>query len=59
MFLLFCLFCRGAAYADDLRYQKCIDLWRRALEIRVEKDSVSADKKLGNIRKNRRGMLSS
>lgn len=32
---------RGAAYADDLRYQKCIDLWRRALEIRVEKDSVS------------------
>lgn len=22
------------------RYQHCIDLWRRALEIRVEKDSV-------------------
>lgn len=38
---LFRLMYRGAAYADDLRYQKCIDLWRRALEIRVEKDSVS------------------
>lgn len=37
---LFRLMYRGAAYADDLRYQKCIDLWRRALEIRVEKDSV-------------------
>lgn len=38
---LFRLMYRGAAYADDLRYQRCIDLWRRALEIRVEKDSVS------------------
>jgi hypothetical protein len=38
---LFRLMYRGAAYADDLRYQKCIDLWRRALEIRVQKDSVS------------------
>ncbi|XP_075238445.1 ankyrin repeat protein mann-cup isoform X1 [Lycorma delicatula] len=37
---LFRLMYRGAAYADDLRYQCCIDLWRRALEIRVEKDSV-------------------
>lgn len=37
---LFRLMYRGAAYADDLRYQRCIDLWRRALEIRVEKDSV-------------------
>lgn len=37
---LFRLMYRGAAYADDLRYQKCIDLWRRALEIRVEKDSI-------------------
>jgi hypothetical protein len=38
---LFRLMYRGAAYADDLMYQRCIDLWRRALEIRVEKDSVS------------------
>lgn len=37
---LFRLMYRGAAYADALRYQRCIDLWRRALEIRVEKDSV-------------------
>lgn len=38
---LFRLMYRGAAYADALRYQCCIDLWRRALEIRVEKDTVS------------------
>lgn len=38
---LFRLMYRGAAYADDFMYQRCIDLWRRALEIRVEKDSVS------------------
>ncbi|KAL1138298.1 hypothetical protein AAG570_009986 [Ranatra chinensis] len=37
---LFRLMYRGASYADELRYQKCIDLWRRALEIRVEKDSI-------------------
>lgn len=23
-----------------MRYQRCIDLWRRALEIRVQKDSI-------------------
>ena len=38
---LFRLMYRGAAYADALRYQRCIELWRRALEIRVEKDTVS------------------
>lgn len=38
---LFRLMYRGAAYADALRYQRCIDLWKRALEIRVNKDSVS------------------
>lgn len=38
---LFRLMYRGAAYADALRYQRCIDLWRRALEIRVKKDSVN------------------
>ncbi|KAK2575935.1 hypothetical protein KPH14_007297 [Odynerus spinipes] len=37
---LFSLMFRGASYADALRYQRCIDLWRRALEIRVEKDSI-------------------
>lgn len=37
---IFRLMYRGAAYADMLRYQRCIDLWRRALEIRVEKDSI-------------------
>lgn len=31
---------RGASYADMFRFQRCIDLWRRALEIRVEKDSI-------------------
>ncbi|XP_023247267.1 protein fem-1 homolog C isoform X2 [Copidosoma floridanum] len=37
---LFKLMYRGASYADALRYQYCIDLWRRVLEIRVEKDSI-------------------
>lgn len=37
---LFRLMYRGAAYADALRYQRCIDLWRRALEVRILKDSV-------------------
>lgn len=37
---VFRLMFRGASYADMMRYQYCIDLWRRALEIRVEKDSV-------------------
>lgn len=31
---------RGATYADTMRYQRCVDLWRRALEIRLEKDSM-------------------
>ena len=31
---------RGASYADMMRYQRCIDLWKLALEIRVEKDSI-------------------
>ncbi|XP_018336887.1 protein fem-1 homolog C [Agrilus planipennis] len=37
---VFRLMFRGAAYGDVMRYQKCIDLWRRALEIRVEKDGI-------------------
>lgn len=31
---------RGASYADMMRFQRCIDLWRRALEIRVQKESI-------------------
>jgi hypothetical protein len=31
---------RGAAYADSLQYQRCVDLWRYALELRVRKDSI-------------------
>lgn len=31
---------RGASYADAFRYQKCIDLWTWALQIRIEKDSL-------------------
>ncbi len=31
---------RGAAYADSLQYQYCIDLWKYALELRVAKDSI-------------------
>ncbi|XP_022199876.1 protein fem-1 homolog CG6966 [Nilaparvata lugens] len=37
---LFRLMYRGAAYADDSRFQCCINLWRKALELRVAKDSV-------------------
>lgn len=37
---IFRLMYRGAAYADVMRYQRCIDLWRRVLEIRIEKDSI-------------------
>ncbi|XP_018573079.1 protein fem-1 homolog C [Anoplophora glabripennis] len=37
---IFRLMYRGASYADVIRYQQCIDLWKRALEIRVEKDSI-------------------
>lgn len=37
---LFRLMYRGAAYADALRYQRCIDLWKRALEVRIMRDSI-------------------
>ncbi|XP_072398856.1 protein fem-1 homolog A-like [Diabrotica undecimpunctata] len=37
---IFRLMYRGASYADVLRYQRCIDIWRRALQIRIEKDTV-------------------
>lgn len=37
---LFRLMFRGASYADSLRFQRCIDLWCLALQIRVEKHSI-------------------
>ncbi|XP_077501382.1 ankyrin repeat protein mann-cup [Amblyomma americanum] len=37
---VFRLMYRGAAYADSLQYQRCIDLWQYALEIRVAKDTL-------------------
>ncbi|GAB0093555.1 protein fem-1 homolog A [Sergentomyia squamirostris] len=37
---LFRLMFRGASYADSLQFQKCIDLWCLALEVRVEKHSI-------------------
>ncbi|XP_013786210.1 protein fem-1 homolog C-like [Limulus polyphemus] len=38
--LIFRIMHRGAAYADSLKYQRCIDLWRYALELRIQKDSL-------------------
>jgi len=38
--MIYRLMYRGAAYADSLQYQHCIDLWIRALELRVEKDTI-------------------
>lgn len=38
--MIFRLMYRGAAYADGLQYQRCIDLWRYALELRIQKDSL-------------------
>lgn len=35
---LFRLMFRGAFYAESLRFQRCVDLWKRALEIRIEKE---------------------
>lgn len=37
---IFRLMYRGASYADMMRHQHCIYLWRRALEIRTKKDSI-------------------
>lgn len=37
---LFRLMFRGASYADSMRFQRCIDLWRLALEIRVNTHSI-------------------
>ncbi|KAH6945748.1 hypothetical protein HPB50_009743 [Hyalomma asiaticum] len=37
---VFRLMYRGAAYADSMQYQRCIDLWQYALELRVAKDTL-------------------
>jgi len=38
--MIYRLMYRGAAYADSLQFQHCIDLWKYALELRVAKDSI-------------------
>ncbi|XP_054712915.1 protein fem-1 homolog C-like [Uloborus diversus] len=38
--MIFRLMYRGAAYADSLQYQRCIDLWRYALDLRIQKDTL-------------------
>lgn len=30
----------GASYADSLRFQRCIDLWRLALQVRIDTHSI-------------------
>lgn len=41
---IFRLMYRGASYADSFQYDRCIELWTWALQLRVEKESVlSAD----------------
>lgn len=32
--------CRGASYADSLRFQRCVDLWSLALQVRVKAHSI-------------------
>ena len=38
--MIYRLMFRGASYADSLKFQQCIDLWKYALELRVKKDSI-------------------
>lgn len=38
--MIYKLMYRGAAYADSLQYQHCIDLWKYALELRISKDTI-------------------
>ena len=38
--MTFRLMYRGAAYADSLLFQRCIDLWLYALKLRVRRDKV-------------------
>lgn len=38
--VIFRIMYRGAAYADSLHYPICIRLWRYALQLRINKDSI-------------------
>jgi len=38
--MIFKLMYRGAAYADSLQYQYCVDMWKYALELRIAKDTT-------------------
>ena len=38
--MIYKLMYRGAAYADSLQYQHCIELWMYALELRIAKDTI-------------------
>lgn len=37
---MFRLMFRGASYADSLRFQRCIDLWQLALQVRINTHSI-------------------
>lgn len=38
--LLFRLMYRGASYADNLNFQRCVDMWNYSLRLRVLKDTI-------------------
>lgn len=38
--MIFRLMYRGAAYADSLQYQNCIDLWLYVFELRIQRDTI-------------------
>jgi len=38
--VIFRIMYRGAAYADSSQYLMCIRLWRYALQLRIQKDSL-------------------
>lgn len=38
--MIFRLMYRGAAYADSLQYQNCINLWLYALQLKINKDTI-------------------
>lgn len=38
--IIFRIMYRGAAYADSTQYLMCIHLWRYALQLRIQKDSL-------------------
>ncbi|XP_074598395.1 protein fem-1 homolog A-like [Brevipalpus obovatus] len=45
--MIFKLLIRGATYVDSQQFQKCIDIWRYALELRIARDTLlSADTSL-------------